>query len=526
MQKQESFSDQMPSLRLNLQMLVDGCSDSLLECSFHNRQNDKAKLTGAMLYYGQSNLREEYVYLGSAETFRRHPIDNQDIDLISIGNPGKWYENMANPMLVFPEPLDLARLLNLTTRIFYRYAAFDLQLHKALNNGGLSELASAALDFFQNPLFVHDENWIMLCRPQYVSGMTDVDVDERTGIAMFKMGLINQFKNDQDYIKTLSVRGASLWIKNSRPYYTPYRVLFVNLFDEGGNYKGRICINEINSPIQPSQFRMLEYFSVFVGRAIARSQISGKNEWTSFETFLRKYLRGSPPPRESALRLIGLNKWQEHDAYLCAKVRVTERDIAVNCVDNAVRTISLLFSRCCVFFDAGFIWIVENLSAEELSAGDFCSQLQHFAESGMFLAGVSGVFHNFFRIQSGFTQASIALEYGQKRAPHQCIFSFPKQVNSFLVSCAAEKASAADLCHERLLDLMASDAEKGTEYFKTLRVYLENERNLTETAQALHVHRSTLQYRIDKIHELLDLSLDDADLRLYLLNCFRMLELS
>ena len=523
MEKHEPVSQPLPTLRLNLQSLADGYNDSFLEPSFCNRQSDKAKLLGAMVYYGQQELKEEYVYLGAAEVFRAHPIDNQDIDIVSIGDPGPWYE--SNPMLILPQPMDPALLLNLTNQIFQRYFTFDLQLHKALCTGGLSELAAAALTFFQNPLFVHDENWIMLCRPQYVSGMTDVDVDERTGVAMFKMDLINQFKNDQDYIKTLSVRGASLWIKNSRPYYTLYRVLYVNLFDEAGRYKGRICINEINSPLQPSHFRMLEHFAHFVSRAIARSPAPRKSEWTTFTAFLRKYLRGPEPPRETALRFLGFNKWQEHDAYLCAKVKVTERDITVNCVDNAVRTIALLFPRCCVFFEEGFIWITDDLTVEELTAEAFSAKLRHFAESGMFLAGVSDVFHSFFRVQSGFSQAAIALEYGHRRFPHQCFFSFLDHVNSFFMYCAAEKAAYTDLCQEKLLALLEADAEKGTEYFKTLRVYLENERNLSETAQALHVHRSTLQYRIDKIHETLALSLDDPNLRLYLLNCFHMLEL-
>lgn len=71
---------------------------------------------------------------------------------------------------------------------------------------------------------------------------------------------------------------------------------------------------------------------------------------------------------------------------------------------------------------------------------------------------------------------------------------------------------------------MDYDAQKGTDYYKTLQIYLENERNLTITSQILHIHRSTLQYRITKITELLSLPLDDADLRFYLLCCFRIID--
>lgn len=522
-QRRSELEKPIPPLLLNMQMLVDGCSDLLLEPMFYRHEHDKCKLEDVQLYYGQKELRENCVYLADADTFRRNPIDNQDICLLSVGDPGEWYQSMANPMLVFPETATVPFLLNTVLGIFRRYADFEVQLHRALGSGGLSDLCLSALGFFQNPLFIHDENFIMLCRPQYVLGMTDVDVDPETGVAMFKMDLINHFKTDQDYLKTMSIHRASLWVKNSRPYFTPYRVLYMNLFDGSGRYRGRICVNEINSSIYPSQFLMLEYFSLFVIRALTRVQRGSRREHTSFEAFLRSYLRGSPPSREAALRLIGGHKWQEHDTYFCAKVQMTDRDLAVNALDNAVRTLSMRFPRCSVFLEDSHIWLVENLTLEGMEEAVFLEHLREFARSGMFPVGVSGAFHDFFRLRSGFEQAGVALEYA---AAQNGAAVFPQLANRFFMDCVAQRADPEAVCHERLFELRAADAERGTDYYRTLRAYLENERNMTETAQSLHVHRSTLQYRIDRLQEMTQLSFDDPELRLYLLNCFRLLDRS
>ena len=54
-----------------------------------------------------------------------------------------------------------------------------------------------------------------------------------------------------------------------------------------------------------------------------------------------------------------------------------------------------------------------------------------------------------------------------------------------------EDISVETICHEKLLFLQEYDAKKGTDHFHTLRVYLENERNLTLVSSLLHVHRST-----------------------------------
>ena len=55
---------------------------------------------------------------------------------------------------------------------------------------------------------------------------------------------------------------------------------------------------------------------------------------------------------------------------------------------------------------------------------------------------------------------------------------------------------------------------------KTLRVYLENDRNVTLTAKLLYVHRNTLLKRINKIVSLTSLDLDDAECRKRLLVSF------
>ena len=71
--------------------------------------------------------------------------------------------------------------------------------------------------------------------------------------------------------------------------------------------------------------------------------------------------------------------------------------------------------------------------------------------------------------------------------------------------------------HPAIEKLKNYDQEKGSELCKTLITYLENERNLTETARLLFIHRNTLSNRIEKIQEIADINLDDPTERLYIL---------
>ena len=71
---------------------------------------------------------------------------------------------------------------------------------------------------------------------------------------------------------------------------------------------------------------------------------------------------------------------------------------------------------------------------------------------------------------------------------------------------------------------MEHDRTQGTQYYNTLRVYLLCERNIPATAAALIIHRTTLTYRLGKILELTHLNLDNANLRMYLLLSFQLLD--
>ena len=58
--------------------------------------------------------------------------------------------------------------------------------------------------------------------------------------------------------------------------------------------------------------------------------------------------------------------------------------------------------------------------------------------------------------------------------------------------------------------------EKGSRLVETLRTYLEHGGSVPRTAEALHLHRTSLYYRLDQIREITGLDIDDGRNRLLL----------
>ena len=79
------------------------------------------------------------------------------------------------------------------------------------------------------------------------------------------------------------------------------------------------------------------------------------------------------------------------------------------------------------------------------------------------------------------------------------------------------------LVHKGILKLQESDRTQNTDYMKTLKVYLDNQQNATQTAKELYIHRSTFLYRMERITDLLESDLQDPEEVLYLSLSFRIL---
>lgn len=82
-----------------------------------------------------------------------------------------------------------------------------------------------------------------------------------------------------------------------------------------------------------------------------------------------------------------------------------------------------------------------------------------------------------------------------------------------------DQTEILNYCNDKLRKLEEYDHAKGTFLQETLLSYYLNGFNVGKTAEALFIHRNTLQYRLNKIEELLGIKLDDYTEYLDLINC-------
>ena len=79
-----------------------------------------------------------------------------------------------------------------------------------------------------------------------------------------------------------------------------------------------------------------------------------------------------------------------------------------------------------------------------------------------------------------------------------------------------DKEILSEFYQNSIAPVIEYDEKNGSDLYETLRCYLKNNGSVKDTAQALFVHRNTINYKLNKIEELLDMDLSTNQARLTL----------
>ena len=124
--------------------------------------------------------------------------------------------------------------------------------------------------------------------------------------------------------------------------------------------------------------------------------------------------------------------------------------------------------------------------------------------------GVSRAFRKLSEIRKYYTQARNALDVGRRVDPGDRIYRYDRYLAYMPIWECIRSGTAQDYVMPKMMELASLDQEKGLELISTLDYYIRNGRSVSRTAQQMHIHRNTVNYRITKAMEFLGISLDDA----------------
>lgn len=140
-------------------------------------------------------------------------------------------------------------------------------------------------------------------------------------------------------------------------------------------------------------------------------------------------------------------------------------------------------------------------------------------EKQYYMAGISLPFDDLQLVSTRYLQTLFALRYAGEKPG---IYPMDDVGLPYLLRLFQEQNHTQQLIHPALQALKQYDAEKNSELYDTLYQYLLRERSVIRTAQAIHIHKNSLMYRLQRLRSIIDVDLNDPLVRTYLLLSYMM----
>ncbi len=127
--------------------------------------------------------------------------------------------------------------------------------------------------------------------------------------------------------------------------------------------------------------------------------------------------------------------------------------------------------------------------------------------------GIGKATSTLLALRESYREAANALSMARRLAAANPLYFGELNVYRLLFQLEASPELAL-FCDEILGALVEYDRAEHTDLIKTLTEYFAHNSNLSQTAEALFIHRNTLLYRMERIKEISKLDLDDPETRL------------
>jgi sugar diacid utilization regulator len=123
-----------------------------------------------------------------------------------------------------------------------------------------------------------------------------------------------------------------------------------------------------------------------------------------------------------------------------------------------------------------------------------------------FIGGLSRCFYDLSQLSYYYNQSLKAIEFGDLSNKKDYIYIYDNYVIYHMLDMLPRGVNIKEFCHPKLLELLEYDIKNNTQYTYTLYIVLLAKGKQVDASNILHIHRSTMVYRMEKIEELTGLS--------------------
>ena len=404
-------------------------------------------------------------------------------------------------------------LLDALLDIFERCREMEARIDELVyRNAEPRQLCQLGAELLENPLCIHDDWFVMVARSSELSEVMPPDYVRSSSKEFIPRAIVEDFKNDGDYLETYVHRDARLW--DAAPQ--GLRCLYANLW-EGSVYRGRLLVVQHRRGFRKLDYTLAELLAQRALMLLDRRRTGQDRAYRSMDDVVLDLLNGrSPQPQEEG-QLMAMLGWKRDERLLCMRLE-SQMQSEAGVVDHALHSdLFQVFPQGYILFSGHQQCVLLNLDRQALTLPMLRHRLSPLCRDYCLYAGISSPVRGTGELPIAYLQSRVALEKAFQLGGERWAIPFSDCALEYMLGRTREAMPLRHLVAPEMRILIEHDHQKGTQYYQTLRAYLLNEREITRTAEALIIHRTTLLYRLRKMQSVASIDLDDPKRRLDLL---------
>ncbi len=447
-------------------------------------------------------LQEQVLYLIPYESQKKVKEEIKAVFCI-YGCPQEQEHVIRNGFYVDAK-YSLSRILNVLNRIWIDFQKWEIILLYS-EEMDLNVLLDTSETILRMPLAVSDNRFQFLAKGQWYQEkfpMEILDPDE-----------MNDLIWQEDFRQCIHRNSVfHLALKTEKKDLLCYNIFM------SGRYYARVLGSVENKKYEKLQEELFTRLAIAVNSIFSNQRIQSflTGRSSDLQLQVESLLDGNTQIDESVMKQ---NHWRTDDCY---KVMVFSFDARYP-MEEGIRFLYKklweLFPESCVLIREKELICVRNLSRESHNQ-NYRERMAVFLRENVAKAGSSNAFRGYEKLSVYLQQAYEALRLGNKNAPYFWHYEFKDYIIPYFMERITSEYTLEQVIHPGIFQLLKYDKEKSSNLYQTLKMYLEDGRNATKTAEKLYIHRSSLVKRLDKIQNLTGINIEKSTDRLYVeLSC-------
>lgn len=405
-------------------------------------------------------------------------------------------------LITVPDGTDLAQVTQMVSHIFTRYFGWAEAVYGAITkNMDLQTIIDLTTPIIQNPIYIADSSFKMLA--SWGGDFMEVNptwrYQQRYHYLPYQVlqGLI-----ETGELYKLQQLPQAWRIENSAGFTAlPY---ISKAIRKDGMHYGNFFIIELYGLLDACDLEIADYLGEVLSTALSGNLNYLETSTLYHAHFLQDIVEGTLTDKQIMLDQLRALGWLLEGDYLVCLIDIAEDNDAIRHHMMALLVTGL--EAQCLSYQGNIMAIINNATPHKAT---IVSRLRQLGRDFNRTIALSETFSDFSQIGMFYQQTLYLLNSSTATAK-----------GSFLLYDDVSLDHLIDMSKDNVAPytpvskLFSHDKQHRTEFCHTLMAWLMLERNSAKTAKELYIHRNTLNNRLARIGEIVDINLEDPAVRI------------